>query len=54
MWLMQVLRQLLAGLAHIHAQGIIHRVCGTPVSVCSLQGCKEAAAHVVVFGGDPR
>ena len=34
MWLMQVLRQLLAGLAHIHAQGIIHRVCSTPVSVC--------------------
>ena len=31
---MQVLRQVLAGLAYIHSQGIIHRYLTTPYAIC--------------------
>ena len=52
--LMQVTRQLLAGLAHIHAQGIIHRVdyfstlqAVTPV--CCMSGAQSSTCCTGTF-----
>ena len=49
---MQILRQILAGLAHIHSQGIIHRKV-----LCQLEKAsnfKKAALSIAIQQSEPR